>query len=93
MMAIPLVATCMGAGIIMSLTSGSALTPFSHNSGTASAIFLLTQSIGASAISFLAGQMLPKQLLAMAIAATCCGVLALASKLLIGGVATRRAAA
>ena len=47
LMALPLVAACMGAGIIMSLTSGSALTPFSHNSGTASSIYLLLQSAGA----------------------------------------------
>ncbi len=82
-MAIPLVVACLGCGIIMALCSGSALSPFSHNSGTVSSIYLLIQSLGASGISFATGQLLPKQLLAMTIVATCCGALALASKLLI----------
>jgi DHA1 family bicyclomycin/chloramphenicol resistance-like MFS transporter len=81
----PLVVASMGCGIIMSLCSGGALTPFSHNSGTASSIYLLLQSAGATAISFGAGMLLPKQLLPVALMMAGCGLLALASKLLIGG--------
>jgi DHA1 family bicyclomycin/chloramphenicol resistance-like MFS transporter len=84
-LAVPLAAACLGCGVIMSLCSGSALAPFSHNSGTASSIYLLVQSMGATGISFVAGQFIPKQLLAMALAMACCGALALVSKLLLGG--------
>lgn len=84
MLAGPLVVACLGCGIILALCSGGALAPFSNNSGTASSAYLLVQSIGASGISYVAGQLLPKQLLAMAIATTCCGAMAILSKLLIG---------
>lgn len=84
MLAGPLVVACLGCGIILALCSGGALAPFSSNSGTASSLYLLVQSIGASGISYVAGQLLPKQLLAMAIATTCCGAMAVLSKLLIG---------
>ena len=84
MLAIPLVVACLGCGVIMALCSGGALAPFSSNSGTASSVYLLMQSMGASGISYAAGQLLPKQLLAMAIATTCCGIMAVLSKVLIG---------
>jgi DHA1 family bicyclomycin/chloramphenicol resistance-like MFS transporter len=84
MLAGPLVVACLGCGIIMALCSGGALAPFSTNSGTASSVYLLLQSIGASGISYAAGQMLPKQLLAMALATTCCGAMAVVAKLLLG---------
>ncbi|MFT4826398.1 MAG: hypothetical protein ACI9J0_004343, partial [Cryomorphaceae bacterium] len=84
MLAGPLVIACLGCGIIMGLCAGGALAPFSNNSGTASSVYLLVQSIGASGISYMAGQLLPKQLLAMALATTCCGAMAVASKLTFG---------
>ncbi len=84
MLAAPLIVACLGCGVIMALCSGGALAPFSRNSGTASSVYLLVQSMGASGISYAAGQLLPKQLLAMAIATTCCGVMAVLSKVLIG---------
>jgi MFS transporter, DHA1 family, multidrug resistance protein len=87
-LAVAMVTACLGSGIVMSLCSGSALAPFSHNSGTASSIYLLVQSAGASGISYVAGQMLPKQLYVMALAMACCAVLALLSKILIAWTCT-----
>jgi DHA1 family bicyclomycin/chloramphenicol resistance-like MFS transporter len=70
-----------GSGVIMALCSGTALAPFSHNSGTASSLYLLLQSAGSSAISLCVGLLLPKQLLPIAAAICCCGCLAILSKL------------
>ena len=70
-----------GSGVIMALCSGTALAPFSHNTGTASSLYLLLQSTGSSAISLGVGLLLPKQLLPIAAAICCCGCLAIVSKL------------
>ena len=73
-----------GSGVIMALCSGAALTPFTHNSGTASSLYLLLQSLGSSAISLSVGLLLPKQLLPMAVAMAVCACLAILSKVLLG---------
>tara|TARA_R110001592_G_scaffold337300_1_gene623721 strand:- start:340345 stop:341541 length:1197 start_codon:yes stop_codon:yes gene_type:complete len=72
-----------GCGIIMALCSGAALIPFTHNSGTASSLYLLLQSLGSCAISLAVGLYLPKQLLPIAIAMIACACLAMLSKLLL----------
>lgn len=86
LLAAPLVLAAAGSGVIMALCSGAALTPFSHNTGTASSLYLLLQSIGSSAISLAVGLLLPKQLLPMAAAlAVCAGMAALAKTLINKG--------
>lgn len=69
-----------GCGIIMALCSGAALTPFTHESGTASSIYLLLQSAGSCAISLLVGLTVPKQLSSIAMVIAICACLAIASK-------------
>jgi DHA1 family bicyclomycin/chloramphenicol resistance-like MFS transporter len=78
-----LVFAAAGCGVIMALCSGAALTPFTHQSGTASSLYLLLQSVGSSAISLTVGQLLPKQLFPIAAAITGCACLAIASKVLL----------
>ncbi|MCB1675712.1 MAG: MFS transporter [Halioglobus sp.] len=72
-----------GSGVIMALCAGAALTPFTSNTGTASAIYLLLQSVGSSAISLGLGLCVPKKLLPMAIAMGTLGGLAMLSKVLL----------
>jgi hypothetical protein len=51
---LPLVAAaCMGMGLVISLAAGEALVPFAHAAGTASALFILIQSMGASLLNVL----------------------------------------
>jgi len=73
----------MGCGLIVSLCSGAALTPFTHNSGTASSLYLLIQSAGSCAISLAVGQFLPKTLLPVALACVACSALSLLAKYLL----------
>ena len=75
----------MGCGIIMSLCSGGSLAPFSHNTGTASSLYLMIQSVGASGISFLVGLTVAKELLPITLAIAACAALALISKILLSG--------
>lgn len=82
-LAMPLIAAALGCGLIIALCSGGALAPFSRNSGTASSIYLLVQSFGASGLSFAVGLLLPKQFLPIALALAGFGLLATVSKLLI----------
>jgi len=52
-MMLPLVAAaCLGTGLVVSLAAGEALVPFAHAAGTASALFILVQSMGASLLNF-----------------------------------------
>lgn len=76
-----LLCAAAGSGVVMALCSGAALTPFSHNSGTASSLYLLLQSTGSSLISLGVGLLVPKQLMPVAIAICCCGGLAILSKM------------
>jgi DHA1 family bicyclomycin/chloramphenicol resistance-like MFS transporter len=78
-----LVLQATGCGVIIGLCSGGALTPFTHNSGTASSLYLLIQSAGSCAISLAVGQFLPKELLPIALACVACSGLALLSKYLL----------
>ncbi|MEM1155008.1 MAG: MFS transporter [Pseudomonadota bacterium] len=73
-----------GAGVIMSLSAGAALAPFEQRTGLASSLYLLVQSAGSSAISLAVGWILPKDILAVALAMAACAVLALLSKCAIG---------
>lgn len=76
-----LVIAAGGCGVIMSLCSGGALTPFSRNSGTASSLYLLLQSAGACLVSFSVGLLLPKELLAISLATSACAAMAVVSKI------------
>jgi DHA1 family bicyclomycin/chloramphenicol resistance-like MFS transporter len=76
---------CLGCGIIMPLCSGGSLAPFSHNTGTASSLYLMIQSVGASGISFLVGLTVAKQLLPITLAIATCAALALISKIVLSG--------
>ena len=69
-----------GCGIIMALCSGAALTPFTHDSGKASSIYLLLQSAGSCIISLAVGLSVPKQLSSIAMVIAICACLAIASK-------------
>ena len=51
---LPMVIACLGTGMVISLTVGRALAPFTYAAGTASALFVCVQSAGSSLISFLA---------------------------------------
>ena len=90
LMAPLLIVAAAGCGVIIALCSGAALTPFTHNSGTASSLYLLLQSAGASAISLIAGLCLPKQLFPMAAAITLCAGLAIVTKILLSRPQDRR---
>lgn len=48
---------CLGMGMVLTLTGGQALVPFTFAAGTASALFSFIQSAGASLISFAAGSL------------------------------------
>ena len=80
-----LVAAAAGCGIVMALCSGAALTPFTHQSGTASSLYLLIQSAGSCAISLSVGLLLPKEITTIALAMAACAAMAVLSKLLIRG--------
>ena len=69
----------------MALCSGGSLAPFSHNTGTASSLYLMIQSVGASAISFLVGLTVAKELLPITLAIAACAALALISKIALSG--------
>jgi len=71
-----------GCGVVMALCSGAALTPFTHQSGTASSLYLLIQSAGSCAISLAVGLTLPKDLWTIALAMGGCATAAAAVKLL-----------
>lgn len=75
---------CLGTGMVVSLTVGQALIPFPHAAGTAAALFILVQSIGASLLNSLAGQLFPVSLIALASFLAACGVMALSSSRLLG---------
>jgi len=78
-----LILSGLGCGVVISLSAGQSLIPFSGNSGAASSIYVIIQSLGASAISYSVGILVPKQLAAMALSLMVCATLAVMSKLLI----------
>ena len=68
----------------MALCSGAALTPFTHQSGTASSLYLLIQSAGSCAISLTVGLTLPKELTTISLAMAACATMAVVAKMLAG---------
>ncbi|MEM6583876.1 MAG: hypothetical protein AAF699_21555, partial [Pseudomonadota bacterium] len=65
--------------------------PFEHRTGLASSLYLLVQSAGSSVISLAVGWILPKDILAVALAMAVCAGLALLSKCAIGSPADDKA--
>lgn len=74
---LPLVAAaCLGTGLVVSLAAGEALIPFPHAAGTASALFILVQSMGASLLNFVVSVSLDVTLVHLASLLASCAVLA-----------------
>jgi DHA1 family bicyclomycin/chloramphenicol resistance-like MFS transporter len=78
-----------GCGVVMALCSGAALTPFTHQSGTASSLYLLIQSAGSCAISLAVGLTLPKELTTISLAMAACALMGLITKILADGQSSR----
>ena len=75
---VPCIATAgIGMGMVLSLTAGQALIPFTFAVGTASALFIFMQSGGASLINFLFGKRTEISLLYLASALALCALAAL----------------
>ncbi len=75
---------CLGTGIVISLTIGQALVPFTYNAGTASALFICIQSIASALINFTINQLLVSTLIYMSLALAAASLLALLCMLFIG---------
>ena len=69
----------IGCGMVLTLTTGQALIPFSNNTGAAAAMFVFVQSSGAAAISFLAGMVFGSSLSSVSLAMWLCASLAAVS--------------
>ncbi len=80
---LPIALACIGTGIVISLTIGQALIPFTFNAGTASALFICMQSGGASLISFTVSRNAASSLISISLLIACSSLLALLSMLLI----------
>jgi DHA1 family bicyclomycin/chloramphenicol resistance-like MFS transporter len=79
-----MIPSAAGCGVVMALCSGAALTPFTHQSGTASSLYLLIQSAGSCAISLTVGLTLPKELTTISLAMAACATMAVVAKMLAG---------
>jgi len=79
----PIVLACLGTGMVISLSVGQALVPFTFAAGVASAIFVFVQSAGSSFISFFVGLSSDGTLTAITTALLLCALLAMASMKLI----------
>jgi DHA1 family bicyclomycin/chloramphenicol resistance-like MFS transporter len=75
----PVLLACLGIGIVISLTVGQALVPFSYAAGVASALFVCLQSAGASLISFSTSLVTQATLTSISTAIVTCSLLAMAS--------------
>jgi len=75
---------CLGTGIVISLTIGQALVPFTHQAGAASALFICIQSIASALINFTVNQLLEGTLVTMSLALVTAALLALLCMLFIG---------
>lgn len=71
----------LGCGVVISLSAGRSLTPFSGNSGAASSLYIIIQSLGASAISYGVDMLIPKELFTIALTMMLCALSAVVSKL------------
>jgi DHA1 family bicyclomycin/chloramphenicol resistance-like MFS transporter len=76
---LPIVIACLGTGMVISLSVGQALVPFAYVAGTASALFIFTQSAGASFISFFVTLGFDSTLAVITTALVLCALLAAAS--------------
>jgi len=65
---------CAGKGIVLSLSAGEALKPFSSAAGTASAYYTLIQSVGSALLAYVVSSYLPKTIISVLLA-TCCFML------------------
>jgi hypothetical protein len=65
--------------MVITLTTGQALIPFSNNTGAAAAMFVFVQSSGAAAISYLAGRLMGGSMFSVSLAMWLCALLAAAS--------------
>jgi MFS family permease len=74
----------LGTGVVISLTIGQALIPFTYNAGTASAVFVCVQSLGSALINFMVNQFLDNTLTYISIVLAVSSLLALLSMLFIG---------
>ena len=80
---LPIILACIGTGMVISLTIGQALIPFTSNAGRASALFICVQSGGASLISFAASQRTGITLISISSLLAVVSLLALSSMFLI----------
>jgi hypothetical protein len=69
----------IGIGIMLTLTTGQALIPFSNNIGAAAAMFVFVQSSGAAAISYFAGKAFGSSVSSVSLAMWLCASLAAVS--------------
>ena len=79
MLLLPMVIACIGIGMVISLTVGQALIPFTHAAGSASALFVFLQSMGASGISYLASSSAGGTLPRISMVLVACALMALIS--------------
>jgi len=79
----PIAAACIGTGMVISLTIGQALIPFTFNAGAASALFIFVQSAAASTISFLSSQFIETTLTSISLMLAVSSLAALMCMLLI----------
>lgn len=75
----PILFACLGTGMVISLSVGQALVPFTYTAGVASALFVCVQSAGSSLISFLATPLIESSLGMMASVLLLCSILAMTS--------------
>ena len=76
---VPILCACMGIGMIITLTTGQALIPFSNNIGAAAAMFVFVQSSGAAMISYMAGRIMGSSVYSVGLAIWICALLAAVS--------------
>ncbi len=79
LLVVPILLGCIGTGMVITLTTGQALIPFSNNTGAAAAMFVFVQSSGAAAISYLAGRLMGGSMFSVSLAMWLCALLAAAS--------------
>lgn len=75
-----LLLACIGTGLVISLTVGQALIPFTYTTGVASALFICVQSAGASVLSLLATSVSSNSLTSITGPILLCSLLAMASR-------------
>ena len=84
LMAVGMICSCIGMGMVMSLTAGQALIPFTVNSGAASSSYGIIQYGGGTIMVVLAGLLQGDSLFFAILLATICAVLSLAGYHVLG---------